>query len=255
MATEISNTGKKVSEISYVDAYGFIRKSRNNLGFLLWIGVAAVNMGIRYMPDDLSILALLSWPILAYLMLAGIQMGSSHDIETWKGTPHVKAWIFLGNLFAGLLGLIIYEYLKKRERSYLKKTHGLIESTFPSGLYPSKEYNEFMKQVSLGQITKEDLNTKGNELFHSGKYFEAIEFYDMAIEKDPEYANAWVNKGNALYKLDMHDKALAAYNEAIRIHPQLAVAWNSKGSALKKLGHNADAADAFAKAKELGYEK
>jgi len=242
-----------VASGKYVDSYGFIRKRRNNLGVLLWIGVAVLNMGIRFIPDDFGILALFLWPISAYIMLVGIQMESSHDIEAWKGTSHVKAWIFLGNLFAGLLGLITYEILKKRERSYLKKHMGSIESTLPSEMHPSKEHNKFMKQVSFEQVTKEDLNNKGNEFFDQEEHFEAIKFYDMAIEKDPEYTSAWINKGSAFYKLDMYDKAFAAYNEAIRIDPQLAVAWYRKGLVLKKIGHKVEASDAFAKAKELGY--
>lgn len=101
-----------------------MRKNSNGLGFLLWLGVAAANIAMRYASSDFDILVLISWPISAYLLLVAIQMGSSHDIETWKGTPYVKLWIFLGNMIAGLLGLIVYDLLKRREKSYLKKANG-----------------------------------------------------------------------------------------------------------------------------------
>jgi len=117
---DISNAGEKADE-RYVDAEGFVRKNRNNMGVLIWIGVAVANVGIRFLPSDFALLALLTWPISAYLLLIGIQMGSSHDINTWKGTPYVKLWIFLSNMIAGLLGLIVYDLLKRRERGYLKK--------------------------------------------------------------------------------------------------------------------------------------
>ncbi len=100
-----------------------MRKSSSGLGFLLWMGVVAVNLVMRLLPSDFDILILVSWPISAYLLLVAIQMGSSHDINTWKGTPYVKLWIFLGNMIAGLLGLIVYDLLKRHERGYLKKTH------------------------------------------------------------------------------------------------------------------------------------
>lgn len=109
-----------------------MRKSRNNLGILLWIGVGVANVGLRFLPSDFDILALVSWPISAYLLLVGIQMGSSHDINTWKGTPYAKLWIFLANMIAGLLGLIVYDLLKRHERSYLKKTHISPKSTVSS---------------------------------------------------------------------------------------------------------------------------
>ncbi len=105
-----------------------MRKSSSGLGFLLWMGVVAANIIMRFLPSDFYILILVSWPISAYLLLVAIQMGSSHDINTWKGTPYVKLWIFLGNMIAGLLGLIVYDLLKRHERSYLKKTHVLPES-------------------------------------------------------------------------------------------------------------------------------
>jgi hypothetical protein len=123
MEAETSNIEERASE-RYVDTEGFVRKSRSNLGILLWLGVAAANITMRYASSDFDVLVLMSWPISAYLLLVAIQMGSSHDIETWRGTPHVKLWIFLGNMIAGLLGLIVYDLLKRREKSYLKKANG-----------------------------------------------------------------------------------------------------------------------------------
>jgi tetratricopeptide (TPR) repeat protein len=117
----------------------------------------------------------------------------------------------------------------------------------------SKEHNEFLKRVSLGQTTKEDWNNKGHDLFTAKKYDDAIKLYDMAIVTDPEYKDAWINKGTAFYKLGKYDEANAAFNEVIRIDPQHADAWNRKAIVLKKSGLEADATAAFAKAKELGY--
>lgn len=122
MEATTSNIKENASD-RYIDAEGFVRKSGSGLGALLWLGVVAVNMGMRFVPSDFDILVLISWPISAYILLVAIQMASSHDIETWKGTPYVKLWIFLANMIAGLLGLIVYDLLKRRERGYLKKTH------------------------------------------------------------------------------------------------------------------------------------
>jgi hypothetical protein len=122
MEPDASNAEKKASE-NYVDADGFVRKKSKGLGFALWFGVGIASFGIRSLPDDLNIIALLTLPILAYLLLTAIQMGSTHDISTWKGTPYVKFWIFLGSMVAGLLGLIVYFILKRREQAYLRRTH------------------------------------------------------------------------------------------------------------------------------------
>lgn len=120
MESDDLNSGERFSG-TYTDALGFIRKKRNNMGFFLWIAVSTVYVLSNYMPSDYYILAFLFWPVSAYLLLMAIQMASSHDIDTWRGTPHVKLWIFLANSIAGLLGLLVYELLKRREKNYLKK--------------------------------------------------------------------------------------------------------------------------------------
>ena len=125
MESDDISSGERFSG-TYTDALGFIRKKRNNMGFFLWIAVVIAGVLLRYMPSDYYIsdyyiLAFLFWPVSAYLLLMAIQMASSHDIDTWRGTPHVKLWIFLANLIAGLIGLIVYELLKRREKNYLKK--------------------------------------------------------------------------------------------------------------------------------------
>ena len=120
MESDDINSGERFSGI-YTDVLGFIRKKRNNMGFFLWIAVGISALLLNYMPSDYYILAFLFWPVSAYLLLMAIKMASSHDIDTWRGTPHVKIWIFLANLISGLLGLLVYELLKRREKNYLKK--------------------------------------------------------------------------------------------------------------------------------------
>ena len=45
------------------------------------------------------------------------------------------------------------------------------------------------------------LNNKENSLKNLGKYTEAIECYDKAIEIDSNYKEAYQNKGNSLFNL------------------------------------------------------
>jgi hypothetical protein len=118
--SDTSNSGEKPNG-NYVDVEGFVRKRSDGLGYWLWIGVGVANLAMRYLPSEFAVLELLTVPISAYLLLTAIQMVSTHDINTWKGTPYVKLWIFLG-CFVGLLGLIVYYLLKWHERAYLKRT-------------------------------------------------------------------------------------------------------------------------------------
>ena len=70
---------------------------------------------------------------------------------------------------------------------------------------------------------------------------------------DPQHASAWNNKGVALIHQGKYDEAIQAYDKAIEINPQYADAWNNKGNALNKLGRTTESNAAFTKAKELGY--
>lgn len=104
-----------------IDGEGFARKSRNGLGILYWIIGGAIGMVINKSPGEYDAFVLFLWPIAAYFLYLAIKNYSSHDIETWKYSSHTKLWIFVGSLFAGLVGIIVYYFLKGKEREYITK--------------------------------------------------------------------------------------------------------------------------------------
>lgn len=105
----------------------------------------------------------------------------------------------------------------------------------------------------FGQTTAEDWVEKGVDFFGQGKYDEALQTLDKAIEIDPKLADAWVNKGVALGLQGNHDGALQAFNNAIELNPQHANAWFGKAFTLQSLGRTTEADAAFARAEELGF--
>jgi tetratricopeptide (TPR) repeat protein len=54
--------------------------------------------------------------------------------------------------------------------------------------------------------------------------------------------------------LGRNEDALQAYDMAIELNPEKGGLWYSKGGVLKTLGRNSEADEAFAKAKDLGYQ-
>jgi Tfp pilus assembly protein PilF len=128
----------------------------------------------------------------------------------------------------------------------------------------------------------------GNRAAEAGNYEGAISEFSLAIELDPNYAEAYHNRGYVHYKLEDYESALADYNKAAQLKPDLekvhvnrgvlyikmhlyedaladftkaiqldpddGLAYYNRGLAYKALGDEDSANVDFAKAKDLGYE-
>jgi len=63
------------------------------------------------------------------------------------------------------------------------------------------------------------LLTKGNELFNSKKYKEAIKEYQIILEENPEFYIIQKNLGNAYYELGNYDSAIEHYKLILNKQP------------------------------------
>jgi len=61
-----------------------------------------------------------------------------------------------------------------------------------------------------------------------GKYNEALQYFNKALELDPNYVKALAGKGYTLDRLKEYDEALKCYDKALKIEPQNAELWNYK---------------------------
>jgi len=55
---------------------------------------------------------------------------------------------------------------------------------------------------------------KGYKLIEQGKYPEAIEYSDKALESNPEDNKAWNIKGRALKELGRYQESVECYNKS-----------------------------------------
>jgi len=142
------------------------------------------------------------------------------------------------------------EYGPETAYSWIDKGNALVEQG---------NYEEAVKALdNATKLSPQDKHiwmSKGLILSaHLSRYNESIEAYERAIHIDPGEADAWFGKGAALNKTGRYEEAITSLDRAIELDPKSVAAWKVKGDALKALGHDTEADDAYAKARELGYQ-
>jgi Flp pilus assembly protein TadD len=92
---------------------------------------------------------------------------------------------------------------------------------------------------------------KGQSLLDLGKYYEAIDAYNKAIEADQTGSVAWKRKGDVFLILKKYEDSLQSYEKAIELDPEDADAWVDKGLSLEKMGKDEPAIKAYNTANDL----
>lgn len=78
--------------------------------------------------------------------------------------------------------------------------------------------------------SQEQTYEHAKKLFEEGKYEEAIDQLDQAIEQDPNAKKAYVLRGASYDSIGQYDQAIADYTRAIEIDPEFVAAYNNRGS-------------------------
>jgi tetratricopeptide (TPR) repeat protein len=65
---------------------------------------------------------------------------------------------------------------------------------------------------------KQDLVKEGDIRDSQGRYEEAIDSYDKALQIDPDDADAWFNKGITLKKMGKHSEGMRSIERAINLY-------------------------------------
>ncbi|MCG6537635.1 MAG: tetratricopeptide repeat protein, partial [Syntrophales bacterium LBB04] len=84
-------------------------------------------------------------------------------------------------------------------------------------------------------------NAYGKALADAGNAFEALTYYNRAIELNPRFFLAYENRGNAKIRLGDYRGAVTDYEETLRIYPYHADGHYNLGNALARQGKMAEA--------------
>ena len=86
---------------------------------------------------------------------------------------------------------------------------------------------------------------KGEALMLVGNYTEAIESFDKALDIKNDSAEIWLIRGYTLSKLYRYNEALESYNESIRLNNKSKKAWYNKANTLGILGNYEEALQSY----------
>ena len=89
-------------------------------------------------------------------------------------------------------------------------------------------------QVDLPEVRRSYLE-QGRGSFSQKEYAEALHFFSLAIEEDPNNAWGWHGRGDALQLLGDYKGSLEAYDKAIILQPTTALHYGGKSNALRGL--------------------
>lgn len=86
---------------------------------------------------------------------------------------------------------------------------------------------------------------KGEALMLIGNYTEALESFDKALDIKNDSAEIWLIRGYTLSELYRYNEALESYNESIRLNNKNKKAWYNKGNTLGILGNYKEALQSY----------
>jgi len=124
--------------------------------------------------------------------------------------------------------------------------HTDAEAQFKRGLLEEPDH-ERMKELSETMNSLEDIKAKGNAFYKEGKLNEAIQFYTIGIDKDPEcldtrtIATLHYNRSAAYRKKGDFERALQDVDTSLALHPKWAKALYRRGILLLENGRYAEA--------------
>lgn len=82
---------------------------------------------------------------------------------------------------------------------------------------------------------------EGENYFHRNDFDGALKQYELALQRDPQYALAWVVAGDVYYAKKKWPEAEARFRKASELEPMLSQAWRFLSDALLMQGKTVDA--------------
>ncbi|MEI9406671.1 tetratricopeptide repeat protein [Mesorhizobium argentiipisi] len=103
------------------------------------------------------------------------------------------------------------------------------ETFWDAGKY-DQAIEEYEKAIELDPRTASAYVGRGTSLIQKGMYDAAIDDFDKVIELYPTYSDAYIGRAVAWTNKNELDRAIADYSRVIELHPQYAPAYFARGT-------------------------
>ncbi|MEA1984722.1 MAG: tetratricopeptide repeat protein [Euryarchaeota archaeon] len=151
-------------------------------------------------------------------------------------------------------GMIFY-HRKQYDRAlecYDKALENADTLHFP---FPRYSFLNLFPTPRIKDNNAEILYCKGNTLFEMGRYEDALEVFEAALETRSQFVEAWQSIGNTRLKLGKQNAAHSAYECVLQLDPTNVDAWRSKGDLLSDMGQMEKAEDAYERSHRYSTEE
>jgi len=101
--------------------------------------------------------------------------------------------------------------------------------------------------------TNDELMDEGHGALAIGELDEAVKFFKMVVEQEPQNQEGWVALCMTLYKLDRYEEAIVAGKKAAEIDPNNQFVWSSLSLAYNANKQKVEAEAAGAKARIISW--
>lgn len=103
----------------------------------------------------------------------------------------------------------------------------------------------------LASDEAKQLTSQGNSLANKGKYSEALEILNKAIEKDPNHARAFKLRGHVYYAMGNYQKAFADLDKVVALVPNNHNVYVDRAIVYYQVGKKTEAKRDIAKALKM----
>ena len=154
-------------------------------------------------------------------------------------------------LFSDFAGFTMANAHNKEYTEYSADDYFYLGLTCQQREEHKKAIEYYDKAIEINPQDADTYHNRGYVKADSGNHTEAIQDYNKAIEINPQDTDAYYNRGNAKADLGNHTEAIKDFDKVIEINPQYAEAYYNRGHVKAELGNHKEAIKDFDKAIEI----